>query len=117
MLGSNTTGLLRTENNATTVEGGVHTQYLKGVLTGTYAITGAQITQGTYTWARESFAKWDSYMATRTAGDAPVASATGDGIISPGSLDAGPEGAATMTAVGYSGLAMGIIAGFCSLML
>jgi hypothetical protein len=45
------------------------------------------VTQGTYTWPQADWNAWNSYMATRTEPDVPVASATGDGVITPGSRD------------------------------
>jgi len=89
VLGNNQTGLLTTSSGTTTVVGGVHTEYLKGILTGSSAVTGAFTTAGIYTWPSESWAAWDSYLATRTAADVPVASASGDGVISPGSQSGG----------------------------
>lgn len=76
VLGNNQTGLVTSDGN---IVGGVHTEYLKGILTASEVYTGALTTAGTVTWAAESWAAWGSYMATRTAADAPVASATGDG--------------------------------------
>ena len=84
--------------------GGVHTEYLKGILTGTVAYTGSYRTQGTYTWGSDKWAQWASYMATRTAPDVPVASATGDGRVTPGSL----EGQSTPGAAGSSYGSMGL---------
>ncbi|PVF95685.1 alpha/beta-hydrolase [Serendipita vermifera] len=87
VLGNNQTGLLTTSGGTTNIVGGVHTEYLKGILPGSSAVTGRYVPQGTYTWPQASWDAWGSYMATRTEADVPVASATGDGIISPGSQD------------------------------
>ena len=94
VFGNNQTGLLTTSGGATSVVGGVHTEYLKGILTGSSAVTGAFTTAGTYTWPLESWAAWDSYMATRTAEDVPVASATGDGVFTPRGLSGGTRSTA-----------------------
>jgi len=81
ILGNNQTGLVTTSNGQNSVIGGVHTEYLKGILTVSEVYTGSYATDGTYTWPQASFEAWGSYMATRTAADVPVASASGDGVI------------------------------------
>jgi len=108
-----------TSGGTTTVVGGVHTEYLKGILTGSSAVTGAFTTAGTYTWPTESWAAWDSYLATRTAADVPVASASGDGVITPGSRSGGARrctaGETERWALG-AGVLLGmatILLGFC----
>ncbi|KAG8796363.1 hypothetical protein FRC16_009729 [Serendipita sp. 398] len=91
VLGTNTTGLVvppsaeATGTRSVSVVGGVHTEYLKGIFTGTEAYTGAYVTQGVYTWGEASWKAWGNYMASRTGADVPVASATGDGFITSGS--------------------------------
>jgi hypothetical protein len=85
VLGKNDTGRLSVLSDQTTsIVGGIHTEYLKGVITGSEVYTGISSTEGTYTWAESQWKAWDSYLATRTAGDVPVASASGDGVLPPG---------------------------------
>jgi carboxypeptidase D len=81
VFGNNQTGLVTTSGGTTSIVGGVHTEYLKGILTASSAVTGAYTTAGIYTWPEEKWEAWNSYMATRTAADVPVASATGDGVV------------------------------------
>ena len=81
VLGNNQTGLLTSDGN---IVGGVHAEYRNGILTASEALTGSLAVAGTYTWPAERWAAWGSYMATRTGADVPVASATGDGVISSG---------------------------------
>ncbi|KAG8824603.1 hypothetical protein FRC17_009066 [Serendipita sp. 399] len=107
VLGKNTTGLVVSSGNPTqtigdvSVVGGVHTEYLKGILTGSEAYTGAYVTQGTYTWEEASWKAWGNYMASRTGADVPVASATSDGVISPGSeVNTGTNDARTIVSSG-----------------
>lgn len=88
VLGNNQTGLLTSDGN---IVGGIHTEYQKGILTASEAYTGALTTGGVFTWAAESWAAWGSYMAARTAADAPVASATGDGAVQSGRPNSGVE--------------------------
>ncbi|CCA72939.1 related to KEX1 protein precursor [Serendipita indica DSM 11827] len=118
ILGSNSTGsVVPLSNNSSggsvTVVGGVHTEYLKGILTATVAYTGSYRTQGTWTFGADKWAQWASYMATRTAPDVPVASATGDGLVVPGSLD-GPSssGAQVRTDGSIKVGILAIVAGF-----
>lgn len=72
---------MTTSDGQTSVIGGVHTEYLKGILTGNEVYTGVYSVAGTKTWEQASFDAWGSYMAARTAADAPVASASGDGVV------------------------------------
>lgn len=82
VLGTNQTGYLAPGTSS--VVGGVHTEYLKGILTGYEAYTGSAITQGTYTWPSSLWNAWGSYMATRTAADVPAATLPGDAVGSTG---------------------------------
>ncbi|PVF93037.1 alpha/beta-hydrolase [Serendipita vermifera] len=85
VLGKNDTGRLSVLSDQTTsIVGGIHTEYLKGVFTGSEVYTGTYSTEGTYTWAESNWNAWNSYLATRTAGDIPIASASGDGTLPPG---------------------------------
>ncbi|PVF95684.1 alpha/beta-hydrolase [Serendipita vermifera] len=85
VLGKNETGRLSVLSDQTTsIVGGIHTEYLKGVITGSEVYTGTSTTEGTYTWAESYWNAWNSYLVTRTAADVPVASASGDGILPPG---------------------------------
>ncbi|KIM27100.1 hypothetical protein M408DRAFT_24847 [Serendipita vermifera MAFF 305830] len=79
VVGSNQTGLVVADGSSTTVVGGIHTEYEPGILTASGVLTGSYRTEGTYTWPTESWAAWGSYMATRTAQDAPIPHATDEG--------------------------------------
>jgi hypothetical protein len=81
-------------------------------MTGSNVYTGSGITQGTYTWAKESWDKWNSYMATRTEQDVPIASATGDGLLLVGYDDGSNTGNARKSAIGegYRWLLIGVVA-------
>jgi carboxypeptidase D len=69
--------------------GGVHTEYQNGILTASEVYTGSLTTAGAYTWPSDKWDAWGSYMATRTAADVPVATASGDGVILPGATHTG----------------------------
>ena len=97
VLGTNQTGYLAP--GATSVVGGVHTEYLKGVLTGSEIYTGSGVTQGTYTWPSSVWNAWGSYMATRTAADVPVASAPGDAVFPSASQGGSPRLLPSMASV------------------
>lgn len=78
VFGSNQTGSIASDGS---VVGGEETQYLNGVLTASEVFTGSYTTEGTTTWAAEKWSSWDSFLATRTAQNVPVASVVGDRII------------------------------------
>lgn len=78
VLGTNQTGYF--DPDASSVVGGVHTEYLKGILTGSAVYTGIGTTQGTYTWPESKWNAWNSYMATRTAADVPMVTETGNEV-------------------------------------
>lgn len=74
VIGTNQTGNL--DPVGSTVVGGVHTEYIKGIFTGSGVHTGSVTVQGTYTWPESVWNVWNSYMVTRTAADVPVATDT-----------------------------------------
>lgn len=75
VVGTNQTGTL--DPVGSSVIGGEHTEYMKGILTGSAVYTGVGTTQGTYTWPESVWNAWNSYIATRTAADIPVVTGTG----------------------------------------
>lgn len=90
--------------------GGVHTEVLKGIITGYEVYTGVYTTVGTKTWDRANFDAWGSYMATRTAADAPVASASNDGLFT----TTRTNGAWPKSNTGWVTCAVALLVGLCT---